>query len=215
MRLHSALKKGCIMKKILLALFAVMILAFPAMAGQITINSQVSTTAGGLFNVTTDTNGSFGTFCVETNEYLGIGGTYSFNVSDAARYNNDTPSNSDPISKATAWLFTHYSTVAGYANNATENGKVQQAIWLLENEAGGSSNAYYLAATTGDQAGFAALDANGAYGVHVMNLYADGHAGDYNYRQQDLLMVPDSGLTVMLLGLGVSGLTMLSRKFRA
>jgi hypothetical protein len=50
----------------------------------------------------------------------------------------------------------------------------------------------------------------GEYGVYVLNLTS----GTTN-NQDQLILVPDGGLTVMLLGLGVGGLALISRKFKA
>jgi hypothetical protein len=201
------------MKKIFLLLAISLIAAMPLMADTVTINSQFSSNAGGLFNVTTVAYGSFGTFCIETSEYLAIGGKYDYLVSDAAKYNNVSPANTDPISKATAWLFVNYASVTGFDSSAAAYGAVQEAIWYLEGE-GGVANAYYIAATTGAQFGFESVDANGAFGVHVMNLYELGHAGEYDYRKQDLLVVPEGGITIILLGLGVGFISLYSRKVR-
>lgn len=116
----------------------------------------------------------------------------------------------DPISKATAWLFSQFASgsLSGYdytvgSGRATDAGNLQKAIWWLEQE----SSAYSgigdteADATSADnewldlaksQLGYASYldmrtdDANGAYGVRVMNLYDLN--GD---RAQDMLMVPE------------------------
>ena len=44
-----------------------------------------------------------------------------------------------------------------------------------------------------------------AYGVFVLNLYAQGHAGDQAYRNQDMLAVPEPGILI-LLGLAMSAI---------
>lgn len=172
------------------------------------------------FQVVTTANGSFTSFCLESKEYLWgwPNGTYYYEISDGAKYNNVNSSTVDPISMATAWLYRNYTSVSGYANNNTQNMLVQKAIWALENEVGGVSvgNPYYLAATSGAQAGFENLDANGAFGVRVLNLWTqDAPNNVFANRAQDLLIgVPDSGTTVLMMGLGLVGLGCIRRSAR-
>jgi hypothetical protein len=175
-------------------------------------------TDGRPFNVVTTANGSFISFCLESQEYLWgwPNGSYFYEVSDAARYNNVNSLTTDPISKATAWLYRNFTTVGGYANNNTQNMLVQRAIWALEGEVGGVSagNPYYLAATSGAQAGYQNIDANGAFGVKVLNLWTqDAPNNNWASRAQDLLVpVPDSGTTVAFLGLGVAAIGLARRR---
>lgn len=204
------------MKKIFLAMIVAVIMTSWAMAGPlptVKIDSQHSTSNGGLFSVTTSDHGSFDTFCIETSEFLNIGATYFYEVSTAAKWNGTLGTTSDPISKATAWLFVNFRTVVGYDGSHAQNALVQEAIWLLENEVGGSSNAYYLAATTGLRAGWEGIDANGYLGVYAMNLNVYDPATVAGAKQDLLIRLPDGGVTVLLLGLGVACLALFARRF--
>ena len=48
--------------------------------------------------------GSFQTFCLETDEYVNMGGTYNYNYSGAAVLGGSNSNTSDTLSKGTAWL---------------------------------------------------------------------------------------------------------------
>ena len=175
---------------------------------------------GLMLTAVTSANGTFQTFCLETSEYVSIGTRYWYDVGTAAKFNNIS-GNSDPICLATAWLYTSYNTVSGYSPDATHHNAIQNAIWALEDESSTASalrDAYISAAQTGAGLGWAS-DAGGAYGVYVMNVFtADAPNNDFAHRAQDFLLrvpgVPDGGLTVMLLGLGLGSLAFVSRKIR-
>ncbi len=84
---------------------------------------------------------------------------------------------------------------------------MQNALWMLEEEISlDTSNIYinYLLKHGFTESSMVANASYGQYGVYVLNL------GTSN--QDQLIYVPDGGLTVMLLGLGIGGLTLISRK---
>jgi hypothetical protein len=213
------------MKKLLLALLCGMVLAPAALAGTVRVNDGPGS-PGGIYNVVTSDNGSFQTFCVERREYLNLGATYYYEISNAVRFDGGPIGTFDPISRATAWLFVNFRTaVPGYADDAFHNNAIQNAIWCLEGDVTpGSLSAkardYYNAAIAGAGPNWAS-DANGAFGVYVMNLNTT-NPGTYAGRRQDLLIqiqmpepvaqIPDGGLTVMLLGLAIGCLSLISRK---
>jgi hypothetical protein len=175
-------------------------------------------TPGGLFNAVTSANGTFNTFCLEKLEALSYNTTYEYTVSYSSMYNGS--STVDPISRATAWLFRNYTTIAGYAADDLQNNRVQDAIWSLEGENGAigtlnlayGPNQYYAAAVAIANP-FAA--ANGDFNVRVLNLWDIGHVGERDYARQDVLGVPDGGITLALLGMAFGVLTLASRKIRA
>lgn len=98
---------------------------------------------GGPFWATTDTLGSFVTFCIEFNEHISYGDNYTFTLSDGAKsggVSGQTSPNYDPISDATKWIYTEVRT-GGYTSFAPYFGagagvgaRVQEAIWFLEGE---------------------------------------------------------------------------------
>ena len=159
----------------------------------------------------------FETFCLEYNEEFIPGGTYNYTISQAAIHGGTTTF--DPISLGTAWLYLHFAegNLTGYdytnaANRTADAGLLQNAIWWLEQEHNltyDSSNKFELAAFNrfGGEAG-ARADNNGFYGVAVLNLY-DLNGG---LAQDQLCLVPDSGTTAVLLGVGLLGLFLFKRK---
>ena len=167
-------------------------------------------TGGGEFYAATSANGSFTTFCLEYNEHISFGTTYYYEVSQAAKYNGSYP-NTDPLSKATAWLYLQFlnNTLAGYSHTQGAANELQQAFWFLEGETGGVNNSYaQLAATTAGTG-----DNNGYYGVGVMNLWAN--ADGTGASQDQLIRVPDGGSTLTLLSMGIGFLGLVSRRVRS
>jgi hypothetical protein len=179
--------------------------------------------SGGEFTIT-DVDGkfTFQTFCLELSEQVQNNPhTYQLNQFDEATAggvnNGATVGGGDPISYGTAFLFYEFTkgTLAGYnytpgAGREATAGQLQNAIWWLEDELTLS------AAQIGANPFLGLLnlataknDAGGAFGVQVMNLTgANGQPG------QDFLAVPDGGLTVALLGMGLAGLGWVNRRIR-
>lgn len=82
----------------------------------------------------------FQTFCVEASEYVFPGLTYKVEINSYATYGGKA-SHEDPISKGTAWLYYNFAkgTLDGYEysmglSRTNEAGKLQAAIWYLEEE---------------------------------------------------------------------------------
>lgn len=169
---------------------------------------------GGVFNVVSTADGVFQSFCLEIDESIVLGGTYYYTISTAAKYNG-TVSTPDPISMATAWLYRNYSSILGYnPASAADNNAVQQAFWFLENEGSFVGNAYSALAIAATGASWN-NDANGAFGVFVMNLWANP---DGTGPRQDVLIipgVPEGGLPVALFGALLAGLAWARRKVAA
>ena len=89
--------------------------------------------------------GTFQSFCLEKYEYFTPGknlyvksvGTSTLNnqYSVASATNQNNTINSDPLSEATAWLFTQfYSNKSTFAGTAGLADSFQKAIWYLEDE---------------------------------------------------------------------------------
>jgi hypothetical protein len=162
----------------------------------------------------------FETFCVEYNEHFNPGHTYTYAISNAALLGgNGGPS--DPLSKGSAWLysnFAHDTSFDGfvtYLHTNTDAGLLQTALWWLENENGLSYdplNKFEVAvvAKFGSDVNAMADNAHFGYSVGVLNLWINP---DFTgFVQDQLVLVPDSGTTVMLLGLALVGLFAAGRK---
>jgi hypothetical protein len=175
--------------------------------------------------------GSFLSFCLEKYEtFTPNSNLYVKSVSGATtnaaggHYGNST---SDPLSSATAWLFTQFSTntLTGYsANSSAKADSLQNAIWYLEDEislstvnADAQAKAWVAlakAATTGAHPSWTGLG-----NVHVLNLFKNA---SYTQHAQDQLYyyvtspVPEAETAAMLLaGLGVMGVIVRRRKAKA
>jgi hypothetical protein len=163
--------------------------------------------------------GTFQTFCLEEHEFISNDTTYDVILNYKAIYGG-VGATGDPISLGTAFLYEQFAkgTLTGFNYGAGRDATdLQKAIWYLEDETpNGALNTFYtnlLISEFGSVAN-AKLDNNGRYNVSVLNLYDVGHAGDPNYRDQDLLIlnVPEP-MTIMFLGFGLVGVA-LSRRFK-
>lgn len=169
------------------------------------------------------TGNTFASFCVEFNEHFYYGQTlYVGGITDHTVSGITAPGPSqtnDPLSAATAWLFTQYSnnTLSGYSQTASNNDALQNSIWALEDEItyaslSGNAKTWFDAAktaTTGINAAWQGLG-----NVRVLNLFSNasftGHAQDQIYM---VSAVPEpSTYGMMLLGLGMIGTIARRRK---
>jgi hypothetical protein len=157
---------------------------------------------------------SFQSFCLEENEYIYAGSTFTAVLNSKAIYGGvGGGPQGDPISAGTAWLYHNFQNqtlpeyewtdVAGRHASAAE---LQNTIWWLEQEAGdpGAGNTFrnQVIAEFGN-ASNAMADNNGKYPVAVLNLYN----GDGSRAQDMLVCVPIPGALLLgFLGLGAAGL---------
>lgn len=172
----------------------------------------------------------FQTFCIETSEYFSPGVAYNISLNSRAMYGGQFP-NGDPISIGTAWLYSQFAAGTLVGLDALNNpvaynyaygpgrtlsaGALQQAIWWLEGEAvdPGNTDAFRNAVIAQfGSAAAAEVDANGAYGVLVLNLW-DKNTGAV--AQDQLILVPEpttvlAGL-LLLLPLGASTIRILRK----
>jgi hypothetical protein len=164
----------------------------------------------------------FSTFCLEKGENLTFGTTYTGVLNDRALSGGPDVSEvpnlaGDPISRGTAYLYFLFSegTLAGYAygdspySNAEKTARtasaalLQAAIWMLEDEEAPDFANPFLALAIAEAGSLAAAkDSNlGAYPVMAINV-SEGSTG-----RQDVLVrvpvVPDAGMTLGMLGLGL------------
>lgn len=166
----------------------------------------------------------FQTFCLEGNESAGYGWSDA-SLSDGAVGGGFSGGNPDPICLGTAWLYSEFAkgvlvgydyTAAGRQASALD---LQKTIWWLEGEMAdpGALNPFRNAvmglANYTDDAGL-----NNVYNVLVVNMTsipkpgAAGPAGQPVLKQSMLVMVPDGGMTLALLGGALFGLGVMRRK---
>lgn len=178
---------------------------------------------------------TFQTFCVEIDEHITTWADYSGSTSPIASLGGVNTNSGDPVSQGTGYLYSTFvkgSLAYDYTLTPTTGRKasaylLQQAIWWLEGEFGDSapapSNSYLtLVATkfgglTNAKKGQFEEGAHD-YGVRALNLTSDAcdsrTTGVADPCQDALVMVPDGGATLMLLGGALVGLAALRRKFR-
>lgn len=168
--------------------------------------------------------GTFQSFCLEFTEHFTAGTVYNYTISNAAVLGGagGAVGGADPLSLGTAWLYAQFAqgTLVNFdygAGRKDSNSALQLAIWFLENETSAIPG-YGSYGAPGDNifldAAFAMFgsvadaraDANGAFGVQVLNLTTGNtHAQSQLYfsGQQN---VPDTGATLALFGLTLAGL---------
>lgn len=184
------------------------------------------------YNASAKYGDSFATFCLERNESLSIPGVYTY-VKNVGTINGGVGGgNPDPISRGTAYLYTLFATGAltGYdygdpALRPLDAGYLQDAIWYLEHEFIDESvplnrvpsNPFLaLAASQFGDLATARLDNNqpDLYPVFALNLYSTDIFGNL-VAVQDVIVyspVPDGGMTVLMLGAGLTGLALIRRR---
>lgn len=194
-----------------------------AIASGYFLDGNIAGTANGT-KMQADANSvvGFQTFCLEYNETISLGGTYNATIATAAFAGGGGAAGSppnDPISIGTAYLYSLFATgaLSGYnytngSGRAASADQLQNAFWYLEEERTlaqiGGSNVFVNAALAQFGSLANAQANNNAYNVRVLNLTDDSGA----LRQSQLINLPDGGVTVMLLSLGLGGLALLRRK---
>jgi hypothetical protein len=214
-------------------LVAAMFSTGTASAAPVAVNDYIKftngagTTAGGEFGVEGTDIDSFITFCLQRTEYIDF--SNSFHVDGITEYAYSDPianggdgAGKDFLSAQTAFLYTQFSlgSLTGYdylntgIGRATSANKLQNAIWMFEQELAMDANNYYV-----KLANKAIADGlwSGIGDVRVMNLSLRG------VESQDQLVIipPDRDITAVpepaslfLFGSGLSAVAM-ARKRRA
>lgn len=169
--------------------------------------------SGGEFLAQTSNNGDFLTFCLEKDVFFSEGVQYYYDI-----HENTVLSANDVISKGTAYLFSNFSkgTLGGYfgPDRLANAGLLQKAIWMLEGDLTYDNSNPYIALVEGIF-GANATSNVGSSSVKVMNVWNNYNpqTGTYSGDKQSMLIrVPDSGMTALLLGLGLLSLAAFRRK---
>jgi hypothetical protein len=172
----------------------------------------------GEFWADTDNNGDFLTFCIEKNKFVTVGTTYNYTIDSAALDSGNV------LSEGSAYLYKKFRTSslvgpAGgggtYLSDRDVNaGHLQNAFWMLEGGLAYNSSNFYVNLVESLFGGMAGATANvtSNYGVKVMNLWEYNANGAREDKQSQLVLVPDTGMTVALLGLGLLSLAAFRRK---
>lgn len=165
----------------------------------------------------------FQTFCVEGGKddvYFTPGHLYTYGTSDQIK---GGPMGTLDLTVGVAWLYSRFATgqLGGYYAAANRNalaGDLQNAFWTLENEQAtplaGWVNSL-LVGQFGNQATWSQSvlsSGNGDYGVKVMNLWDAQGAPAQNQLIYTGSAVPDSCLTLGLLGATFAGLALIKRR---
>jgi len=183
--------------------------------------------------------GGVETYCLEFSEHFSPGSTYSYTIGPAATNGGGgAVDGADPLSNATAWLYSQFAlgTLPGYDYTAlgrqASNNALQLAFWFFEDETplisgyssygAGSGNLFVNAAITHfGSLTTAKTDSNGAFGVFVLNLTSGENDSIRNQSQlyfstpaaPIVPSVPDRGLTIFLLATTLFGLFGLKRRW--
>ncbi len=186
--------------------------------------------------------GGFETFCVARDVGISIPGTYDAVVNPNGTYVKQlpaSPATTATITKGTAYLYSQFASgvLSGYnytpgAGRVDKANLLQLALWTLEGQYSYGTlaqdlalNSFLVVAANQFGGGIAGLTAamlantSGGFGVGTLNLFylAGNNAGKPagTPAQSMLTLLPDGGTTLMLMGLGFSGLALVSRKLRA
>ncbi len=186
--------------------------------------SQILAGYNALAKTVADGQTGFQTFCTDETEPFTPGKTYEVVRNDrvvAGGSNLFPPTvtpGADILSVGTTWLYSQFAqgTLGGYdytlgAGRLASANDLQATLWYLEDETSVAPVNAFMTAVYGNFAD-PKLDASaGTDGVYALNVtLRDGT------RRQDVLvyMAPDGGFTLVLLGIGLGGLSLFSRKLQ-
>lgn len=170
------------------------------------------------------TDGTFQSFCIERGIELRPNTVYDATVSQSIT--TVAPNGNTSLTLATAWLYMKFATgtlpgypYTPYAARTLANGAgdLQNALWTLMGFVAPASPYVAVANAAVTLLGLTPGDANNGYfPVAVLNLTQAGDNGGRLDRQDILILtgVPDGGLTLSLLGMGLASLGFFSRRNR-
>jgi hypothetical protein len=166
--------------------------------------------SAGKGSLTTD---SFQTFCIEKQEFIGLGKSYNVAISTYAEAGGDNDNTADPgygggydtISRGTVWLYYQFSKGTLNYNYTLGTGRIsdakllQKAFWALEDEIANptsGTNKYYDAAVTQFGANAEANYDPAGSQVRVMILTDNNNGG----HQDQLVLISTPAPGAILLG---------------
>jgi hypothetical protein len=198
--------------------------------GEFTAVTAGQSFLGNGYVASTEVNGGFETFCVESDVYFYQNTSYNYTL------NTSTDSDGEPLTEGAAFLYYEFATgqLSGYnytpgSGRATTAGQLQAAIWyLMGGQLGDGYTAssilndqYYLLALTTLGSSTIGSANNGDYGVDILEL-TDGNG---NPAQNQLVLtgttphgndlpVPDNYTTVIWFGASLGGLILIQSRQR-
>lgn len=145
----------------------------------------------------------FNTFCVETTNYINPNNSTVYRVNGIGTV---TINGGKQLTEKVAYLYYHFrkEDLAGYDHSYQDQTDLQNAIWYFMGLINLPANNPFVADANANAV------AGNFYGVGILNLVTK----DGGLAQDQLALVPDGGLTALLLGIGVGGLALFSRKLR-
>ena len=188
--------------------------------------SQVPNGYSPLATLVVGSTTGFETFCIEDGVDFSVGQTYNFTLGTAVQQNNSQ------LSAGVAWLYMEFATgqLAGYnytnaAARLTDAGELQAAMWYLQGEPADGGDAFNgvgvsveIPSPTWPQPHWEALEMRMApgtsstlFGVRVMELTNQSTGG---IAQDQLIYVPDSGATLLLVGVSLCALALFKRRLK-
>lgn len=181
-----------------------------------------------------DILGHYNSAAIVTGPY-GVGFQTFCNSGNTGLQNNPQNATIVPfnVSLGGAWLYSQFAQgiLAGYDYNPLAAGGIftsraqaayalQNAIWAFNQTGGNDLNtgafgySYYYNLVFGMFGNSATNAANGAYGVQELYLTYTSPNGGQTVAQPMLVLVPDGGSTVILLGMALTGIGIFTRKLR-
>lgn len=160
----------------------------------------------GVTGLPADVSGnSFQTFCVQSNETIGLGGTYDFTVGDY------TVAGNIPLAPEVAYLYFNFrmGTLPGYNYGPDQSARrssanaLQKALWYYMGGSAGSNNAFAQAAYEATHSGSdGQIIWSGIGDVRILRLFNGPYNVNGNNQDQLTIIPAPSALILGIIGIG-------------